>query len=343
MAHHALVSVQGDGRLHCCITQTQLQDWVRAFQQQALPPNDLQHQCVVGIALRSCSIEESAVMLALAQSTAAVYVPIDVSLPVTQQVFILQDARVQRLVTSPDSAIAQVLGLHQHQQQLPVLDQALLPLVLVTNVDDSLQHASSAAPESSGIASDSLHDALYIMYTSGSTGKPKGIIGTRAGAWNRLRWMWAKYPFQASTCERVLRATKLSFVDSVWEILGALEQQIPLVHIRNDAAGESVILRDRSVFLLVMQRWKITRLTVIPSVLELLVRPSQEMTAIASTLGTAAASHLRYLLISGEPLPLNVLLAYSQMLPGTTLLNLYGEWTVLCCIDNQRCLTDAVC
>lgn len=324
MAHHALVSVQGDGRLHCCITQAQLQRWVLAFQQKALASSCQQRPCVIGIALPSCSIEESAVVLALAQSQAAVYVPIDMSLPVTRQIFMLQDARVHRLVTSPDSAIAQVVRLHQ-PQQLPVLDQALQPLVLVTNVGDSLKHAaSSTASDPSGPADSLLQGALYIMYTSGSTGKPKGVVGTRVGAWNRLRWMWTKYPFKAGTSERVLRVTKLSFVDSVWEILGALEQQIPLVHIRN-ASGESVILRDRSAFLLVMQRWKISRLTVIPSVLELLVRPSQEVTAIASTLGTAAATYLRYLLISGEPLPLNVLLACSRMLPKATLLNLYGE------------------
>jgi acyl-coenzyme A synthetase/AMP-(fatty) acid ligase len=64
--------------------------------------------------------------------------------------------------------------------------------------------------------------ALNILYTSGSTGPPKGVIGREDGFLYRIRWMHQAFPFAEGGEEVVLRRTPLTFVDSVWEIWGAL-------------------------------------------------------------------------------------------------------------------------
>ncbi|POM59718.1 hypothetical protein PHPALM_31507 [Phytophthora palmivora] len=132
------------------------------------------------------------------------------------------------------------------------------------------------------------------------------------------------YPF--GTGERVLRATKLSFVDSVWEILGAFLQRIPLIHLQRPrqhdteySSMRSVVLDDSARFLEVMRGECITRFTAVPSVLEVLL-----LQTIESALRTALVG-LRYVLSSGETLSLRVVQNLTNIFPDVTILNLYGS------------------
>eukprot|EP00624_Nannochloropsis_granulata_P001741 evm.model.NODE_18525_length_10442_cov_17.100555.3 len=73
----------------------------------------------------------------------------------------------------------------------------------------------------------SLMGAINILYTSGSTGPPKGVVGRESGFFYRIRWMHQAFPFAEGQEEVVLRRTPLTFVDSVWEIWGALLAGVP--------------------------------------------------------------------------------------------------------------------
>src|SRR3569832_958381 len=69
--------------------------------------------------------------------------------------------------------------------------------------------------------------AAYVFYTSGSTGRPKGVVGLHGATFNRLEWMYRRYPFAPD--EVCCQKTSLSFVDSIWEIFGPLLRGVPIV------------------------------------------------------------------------------------------------------------------
>jgi non-ribosomal peptide synthetase component F len=63
-----------------------------------------------------------------------------------------------------------------------------------------------------------------MLYTSGSTGMPKGAVTTHASAVNRCHWMWQRYGFGARDVFAL--RTSFGFIDSLWEIFGALSHGI---------------------------------------------------------------------------------------------------------------------
>lgn len=288
----------------------------------------------VGIALPPCSMEESALVLAVAREKQCTYVPIDVTLPLSQQLFMLQDACVSTLVTLPEAAIAQFLTANAPDFLIRPPGVVKLDAHCVFRSLSVFSFAPSVGASEPVIQAASEGDndpPLYIMYTSGSTGQPKGVLGTRRGALNRLQWMWKQFLFDSE--ERVMRVTKLSFVDSVWEILGALLQQVPLVHLQKTTAASQppaahAILSQSELFLTAVANLQVSRFTVVPSVLEVLLLKYASVSD--STKLQRALADVKYVLVSGEVLPLSLVVQATSALPHVKLLNLYGEPT--CCV-----------
>jgi amino acid adenylation domain-containing protein len=160
-----------------------------------------------------------------------------------------------------------------------------------------------------GVRPDSL---AYVIYTSGSTGIPKGVTGLHRATVNRFHWMWTTYPFVPG--ERGCQKTVLSFADSIWEIFGPLLMGVPTVIVSDEEA------RDARRLVAAMAAQRVTRLVVVPSLLAAMLDAEPE-------LGEKLRA-LRWLVSSGEALPLELARRLRRALPECGILNLYGSTEV---------------
>ncbi|RKH35462.1 amino acid adenylation domain-containing protein [Corallococcus praedator] len=152
-------------------------------------------------------------------------------------------------------------------------------------------------------------DALaYVIFTSGSTGRPKGVMATHKATLNRFAWMWRTFPFEPG--EVCVVKTALSFVDSVWELLGPLLAGVPSVLLPDDTVKDPARLVDA------LEAGRVTRLVLVPSLLRALL----EVPDVARRLPS-----LRSWVTSGERLPDELAARFRERMPHARLLNLYGS------------------
>jgi amino acid adenylation domain-containing protein len=151
----------------------------------------------------------------------------------------------------------------------------------------------------------------YVIYTSGSTGKPKGVAVEHRPILNRLWWMWRRYPFEAH--EVACLKTSLTFVDSIWEVLGPLLRGVPVVVVSEHTS------RDPRALLQLLAAHRVTRLWLVPSLLREMVTTLEEDSDLCRDL-----SALRFWVSSGEALSPELAGRFAQLLPSATLYNLYG-------------------
>ncbi|CAM0912418.1 unnamed protein product [Alopecurus aequalis] len=136
-------------------------------------------------------------------------------------------------------------------------------------------------------ARESLRDFCYVMFTSGSTGRPKGVCGTEKGLLNRFLWMQRRNPLCSD--DVLLFKTSVSFVDHLQEFLSAVLTSTTLIVPPND--------------------WR--------------ANPASLASLIKKNLSCGYNS-LKILVFSGEILSLVLWKSVREILPDTTIINLYG-------------------
>jgi amino acid adenylation domain-containing protein len=167
------------------------------------------------------------------------------------------------------------------------------------------------------------HEA-YLLFTSGGSGTPKGVIGTHRGALNRFAWMWAEMPFEAG--EIACAKTSPTFVDSLWELFGPLLAGVPVV-----LASERE-RRDPRLLVQLMSRHRVSRLVLVPSLLEALLDSAPNL--------RASLPELKMVISSGERLRLALARSFQEALPQSKLFNLYGSTEVAGDVTCQRVKPD---
>jgi amino acid adenylation domain-containing protein len=221
----------------------------------------------------------------------AAYVPLEPTYPRERMFYILEDSQAGLLLTQ--------------KSLLASLPQSRATVICLDDIDAELTR-ESGANFTSGVTAD---NAAHVIYTSGSTGQPKGVVSSHAASVNRFAWMWRRYPFTAG--EVCCQKTSLSFVDSIWEIFGPLLQGVPLVIIPAD------VVADPPRFVAALSANKVTRLVLVPTLLHAMIDGVDDL--------ARQLQGLQYCVCSGETLAGELAKEFTEKLPQTMLINLYGS------------------
>lgn len=222
----------------------------------------------------------------------AVYLPLDPSYPSARLRFMIEDAKISVLITKRE-----LLGIVGGQCSNTICIDADFEEI-------NRQHESKLDP----VVKVSPEQPAYVIYTSGSTGEPKGVIVPHRQVINRFQWMWEAYPFEPH--EVCSQKTAVSFVDSIWELLGPLLQGIPTLIIPDE------VIRDPFALIKALGEYRVTRLWVVPSLLGWVLDAEPDL--------EKRLPLLKFWVTSGEALSVELLEKFQQQMPGSILYNLYG-------------------
>lgn len=214
----------------------------------------------------------------------AVYLPLDPSYPSQRLSFVLQDASPRALLTT------------SNLPQLPYDGNATIVLLDLLE-RDGCQPWRSEVQET---------DPAYVIYTSGTTGKPKGAVVSHAAIANRLLWMQKQFPLTRQ--DRVLHKTPIGFDVSVWELFWALTQGATIVVARPGGHADPEYLQA------LVQVTSVTTVHFVPPMLE----------RFLDFVPHEGLPTLKWIICSGQALPLDLVKRCTQKLPGAGLWNLYG-------------------
>ncbi|MFD5493156.1 amino acid adenylation domain-containing protein [Streptomyces sp. NPDC127091] len=148
-------------------------------------------------------------------------------------------------------------------------------------------------------------DLAYVVYTSGSTGKPKGVMIEHRSVVHQMRWLATTYGLGADAV--VLQKTPMSFDAAQWEILA-------VAHGARIVVGTSGIHRDPVRIVETVEQRGVTVLQCVPTLLQALVDTDELHRCVS----------LRHLFSGGEALSRSLAGTFLGILPGCTLVNLYG-------------------
>ena len=190
--------------------------------------------------------EQMHIALLAALKAGAAYVPLDPEYPAERVRYIVENCRVQTLLTMTEMARqvqvpAQVVCLDAEQQQV------------------AAQSSRRLKPSETGVTSD---DLAYVIYTSGSTGRPKGVMIEQRSACNLVE---AEHDiFQVQPGDRVFQGFSLAFDASVEEIWLAYRTGATLV------VGTHEMLHAGPDLANILANLRITVWSTVPTLLSLL-------------------------------------------------------------------------
>lgn len=222
----------------------------------------------------------------------AAFVPLDLAFPAARSAFLIEDAGIEVVVNADGGPVAGLSG--------------------VRTVAAEAAEAAGPAPRVAVTGTD----LAYVIYTSGSTGTPKGCMITHASVLAFLGGVLTR--FDLGPDDRIAQFHPFVFDASVWELWAALATGATAVMAPTEAT------RSLPDFLALLVRESVTFNSQVPTSFRALVE--------AYDSAGRPPLALRYLVLGGEPVQLDVVERFLRLhpAPGPTVVNVYGPTEATC-------------
>lgn len=242
----------------------------------------------------------------------AAYVPIDPAYPRERIETLIDDAGTQVLITQ--AAVLQSEGfdparlpgvrwivlLDGTAASLPSADQTL-----ITSADWGRQPATAVPPRATP------QDLAYIIYTSGSTGKPKGVMISHRNAVNTLYAINELLNIRPD--DRILCFSSFCFDLSVYDLFGSLATGASV------ALATEVEIREPDRLFERLEREQVTIWNSVPTGMNQLIQ------TLLLRGGDVPRNHsLRWVMLSGEFIPLTLPRDIGRIFPAACIMSLGG-------------------
>jgi len=243
----------------------------------------------------------------------ATFVCLDTAHPNDRLIRILQE-------TKPAVMITETASLSRHTALLPRLKEFKIALFqLDQDVNEQYdatcygQDFLKSSPQTNPQVQIAPGEPAYIVYTSGSTGTPKGIVQSHRSFTQFIEWQSRQ--FEITAPQRWAQWASIGYDASYCEIFGTLSFGATL------CMADNQVRHDPTQLATWAREEHITILQFVPSfcreVIEVLKSEIRE--------GEHPLPELRYLLLAGEPLPVDLAATWLYEFPNSPkLFNLYG-------------------
>lgn len=223
-------------------------------------------------------------------SAGAAYVPIDPALPEERLFYLLENSRVEIILT-------------QSRLKEKLADRSGIQIICLDSEDLAQESKEPLKPVQTP------DDLAYVIYTSGSTGKPKGVMITHRNVVNVV--IHTNRRFNVSYQDSILALTALNHDLSVYDIFGLL------------SAGGSIVIpdpeavKDPSCWVDLMLREGVTLWNTVPAMMEMLVSYVEQQSA-------TIPFRLRLAILGGDWLPISLPDRLKSLVPNIQILSIGG-------------------
>lgn len=262
----------------------------------------IRHEAKVAVCLQRSP--EMLITFLAAIKAGGAYLPLDPEYPPDRMEYVLQDAAAPVLLTSASIA-DRLTGLPRNAIRI-----------------DEEWEAISRQPHEAPAVSLSPSSLAYVIYTSGSTGRPKGVLVEHGGMTNHL---WAKVlDLTLSGNDVIAQTASCAFDISIWQFLAGL-----LVGAKVQILPDE-ITHDGWRLLEEVERLGISIIETVPALLGIMLEHAN--TARAGLI----LPRLRWMISTGEALPVSLCQSWFRRFPRVPLLNAYGPTE--CSDDISHCV-----